>query len=276
MKAPSSKRDPTMGEVAAIALRSAGEDSVLVGGMAVSLLAGYFGVKSEQPVFTRDADFVGGLFAIEQAEENLRGLPLRRYLATMDEAVATPNFGKIAVDLASDAAPVEIDFLPRLDGLSIDEIEQKAMTIEVDGKTLRVIHPLLALENKIINLALYPATRDEAGVGQARLMVRVVRKYLAGELAGNDELAGNEDHWQQLPAIERIGRFAMREPACFAHQAFAIDVLAAVPKGIAVEAFQSTRWPQIRKLVAYRRRRFAAAWERSAKQSDPMKSGYRA
>jgi hypothetical protein len=49
---------------------------------------------------------MGGPIAIEQAEENLARYPVRKYIASMDEAAATPNFGKLVVDVAADANPV--------------------------------------------------------------------------------------------------------------------------------------------------------------------------
>lgn len=203
------KREPTLSEIANIAKLSANEETVLVGGMAVSVLAAYSLTPSDIPLCTKEADFVGGLFAIEQAEINLRQYKVRKYLASLDEATATPDFGMLAVDIASDIEAVKIDFPYRIDGMSTDEIEQKAITVELGGKLVRVIHPILSLENKINNLALYPAKRNASGIGQTEVMVRIVTTYL-------DSILDLDDPRPTLQAVERIARFAARESACFA------------------------------------------------------------
>ena len=47
-----------MGEIRKIAVISANEDTVIVGGMAVAILAEYFSLAASQPCMTKDADFV--------------------------------------------------------------------------------------------------------------------------------------------------------------------------------------------------------------------------
>lgn len=263
------KREPTLSEIADIAKLSANEETVLVGGMAVSVLAAYFHTPSDIPLYTKDADFVGGLFAIEQAEINLRQYKVRKYVASLDEASATPNFGKLAVDIAPDIEAVEIDFLYRIDGMSTDEIEQKAITIELGGKLVRVIHPILSLEHKINNLALYPAKRNASGIGQAEVMVRVVNTYL-------DSILDLDDPRSTLQAVERIARFAARESACFAFHAFGVDVLESIPGSLeAIPGFGSKRLPQIRENIAERRQKFTNMWERMSKIRDPGKIRFR-
>lgn len=263
------KREPTMAEIRAIAVISANEDTVVVGGMAVAILAEYFCLAASEPCMTKDADFLGGRVAIEESEEMLAGYRTRKYLATMDDS-ASPNAGKLAVDIGDQVEPVEIDFLFRIDGLSTDEIEQKAVTIDIDGKALKVMHPVLLLESKINNLALYPGKRNDAGVNQARLAVSIVRAYM--------ERFPRKESQQRplLQIIERIARFAARDPACFANKVFAVDALAAIPDGVVVSAeFRETRWPQLAAVVATKRSKFDRLFERMATTMDPKKTRFR-
>lgn len=258
-----------MGEIRKIAVISANEDTVIVGGMAVAILAEYFSLAASQPCMTKDADFLGGRSAIEEAEEMLVGYQTRKYLATMDDS-ASPNSGKLAVDIGDQVEPVELDFLFRIDGLSTDEIEQKAVTIDLDGKAVKVMHPVLLLENKINNLALYPGKRNDAGVNQARLAVSIVHAYM--------ERFPRKESQQRplLQIIERIARFAGREPACFANKVFKVDALMAIPVDVVVSAeFRESRWPQIIESVAAKRSKFDRLFERMARTSDPTKARFR-
>ena len=263
------KREPTMEEIRKIVLLCANENTVIVGGMAVSLLAEIYGVSTDVPCMTTDGDLLGGQMAIEESEKQLAGYALRKYLATLDEQ-ATPNSGKLAVDIDGEVDPVELDFLFRIDGLSTDEIEQKAARIEVDGKSVRVMHPVLLLENKLNNLALYPTKRNDAGVNQARLAIAIAQSYLKRLVdAGGDQR-------QVLQVIERIARFAQREASCYVYKAFGLDALDAVPDPESISLqFAGKRWPQIRKVVAEHREKFDRLWERMARVSDPKTKRFR-
>lgn len=257
------KRPPTIEEITAVVEASATDDAVLVGGMAVSMLARIYDQTSDEPIYTRDGDFFGDRLAMGKAKE---GLPwqTREYVASMDDA--TPNSGKLAVDVAADAEPVEIDFLYRIDGLSSDEIEQKAVALKMaNGKILRVLHPLLAMENKVNNLAMYPAKRTAGGIGQARMVIRIAQTYLS-------RIA---DEREQLNAMERVGRFAGREGACFAYKAFGVDVLAAIPDSPQSETFRTLRLPQLQGHIAERRQAFEKVWDRIAETRDPVKQRFR-
>ena len=257
------KREPTMEEIRRAVLVGAGEGTVLIGGMAVSFMAASYGADSGVPCITRDADFFGDALAVEDAAFRLErsGYKAEVFMATMDDA-NTPNPGKIVVEISPDAHPVEIDFLARIDGLSSDEIERTAASILVDGASLRVEHPILLLENKINNLALYPAKRNEAGVNQARLSIIIARKLLERSRSQRD----------LLRAVERIWRLSMREGACFVFSAFGLDVLNAVPtESVTSPEFSDKRWPQITALTQERRTKFESLRKRAKTGSSFMK-----
>ena len=262
------KRDPTLDEIASVVTMSSTDESILIGGMAVALLCRHYGIEIPMTTITTDADFFGGQMAIAAAEDNLDKMSTRTYLAGLDDAAASPSSGKIAVDIDHETNPVEIDFLYRIDGLSSDEIEQKAVTIMVGEKNLKVMHPILLLENKIINLAMFPGKRDEAGVTQAKLCLEIAKAYL--------RTMSRLDQKAILNTAERIARFANREAACFANKVYQIDVLdvfADLPSE--VKAFQEIRLPQIKQHTAERRIRFDEMWARMEKLQDPRKSRFK-
>jgi hypothetical protein len=276
------KREPTMEEIRHIAIQCANDETVVVGGMAVSILAELFQVSSDEPCMTKDADFLGGLMALETSAENLPAMSVRKYIADMVNDAGSPNTGKLAVEIADDADPVEIDFLFRIDGLSNEEIEQKAIRVTIDGKDVRVIHPILLLEAKVNNLGMYPAKRNEAGVNQARLSIAIAKKYLEQTIA-NAEKNGDSNEAttaaglrQILNLVERIARVAERDPACLANKEFGLDILDAIPaSAIASKEFTNTRWPQIREHVAGKRKNFDEIWKRMSKLSDPKNTRFR-
>ena len=259
-----------MEELRKIVVLSASDDTVIVGGMAVSILAEVYAVYGDAPCITTDADFLGGHLAIEESERQLAGYALRKYLATLDDQ-ATPNSGKLAVNIGPNVAPVEIDFLLRIDGLSTDEIEEKAVRVEIDHKLVRVMHPVLLLENKLNNLALYPAKRDEAGINQARLAIAIARAYVLRLVQEADTVRSG------LVAIERIVRYAQREASCYVHKAFGLEVLAAIPAADAAlpRSFAVKRWPQVLELVTERRAKFDRLWQRTAPASDLKSKRFR-
>jgi hypothetical protein len=63
------KRNPTMQELRKIALLCASEDTVTIGGMAVSILAEVYEVDTGEPCMTLDPDFFGDRLAIELSEK---------------------------------------------------------------------------------------------------------------------------------------------------------------------------------------------------------------
>jgi hypothetical protein len=251
-----------MDEITKIAVACASEDTVLVGGMAVSMLAQHYNQAHDEPIYTRDVDFYGDRLAMEKAAQNMPW-NTREYLASMNDA--TPNTGKLAVDISADTEPVEVDFLYRLDGLSSDDIEQKAIVIKIGKKTFRILHPLLVMENKVNNLAIYPSKRTPEGIQQAKVAIKIVKSYLASI----------EDEREQLNALERIGRYAKREASCFAHKAFSIDVLESIPDRPLSKTFRIVRLPQIQQHLAERRVAFEKAWKQIAKRQDPKRKRFR-
>jgi hypothetical protein len=256
------KRDPTVDEITEVIKACAHDDVVLIGGIAVSLLASVYKVQTIEPIYTSDGDFFGDHLALTKSKEALPWKS-REYLATMDES--TPNVGKLAVDIADDAKPVEVDFLSSVNNLSSDEIEQRAIKLQIGDKTVRVLHPILVLENKIGNLALYPNKRNQGGIGQAKAAVAIAKAYLSGIPPEREQLNG----------MERVGRFAAREGACYVHKIFGIDALAALPDQPISRAFIDRRLPQIREQVTGRRQAFDSLWERTARFRDPKKERYR-
>lgn len=246
------KKPPSPEMIRRALLESANEETILVGGMAIDFWCKHYHIAPKLPYLTEDVDFFGGMSAIDLSDKQLANREHRVYVATMDDS--SPNSGKIAVDMDEDTNPVEIDFLYRIDGLSADDIEAGALTMKIDGAPVRVMHPLLCMENKVNNIAMYPSKRDGEGIEQATLSIEIARRYLAEKVTSDPETRR-----QFHKHSERIFRFAARDPACFAFHAYQIDVLKAIPHDLlpSDDPFIVKRLPAAQRHIQSKREKFA-------------------
>jgi hypothetical protein len=103
-----------------------------------------------------------------------------------------------------------------------------------------VIHPLDVLDSRIQNLHLLPEKRNDAGIAQAQLAVRVARAFITQETATRGERVG-------LKLLERVADMALDIASIRVFLLFNIDPLNSIP----LEDFRTTsalhkvRWPQI-------------------------------
>ncbi|WP_321820893.1 MULTISPECIES: hypothetical protein [unclassified Burkholderia] len=222
---------------AALIIREAStEETVLVGGQAVVFWCERFDIPLPGPALTRDIDFYGGKEAVIAASEKLAAMNPRVYIASLDDA--TPNSGKIAVDLPGLEDACEIDFLYLVAGLGSMEVLEKAVPMQIDGVTINVIHPLLLLESKISNLKQIPEKRGFAGQSQAKLAVEVAKRFLVNTV-------GQVEPRQTLNMLKRVIRFSDGDEAKYAWYHFDIDTTAAVP----LDALRQAGDPQIQRFL---------------------------
>jgi hypothetical protein len=227
---------------------ASGDEGVLVGGMAVEIWRQHYGIESELASLTTDIDYFADRSFLADSVKRIRksGIRAAEFLSSMDEA--TPNSGKIAVyDLAPQ--PIQIDCLYAVGNLSNDDIEGRAITVQINGKDVRIANPLILMEMKIGNLYSYPTKRDLAGREQARISVMVASRFLP-EASNQRDL---------LDAVERIIRFSGRDPACYARHLFNIDAMSCITPAVIErcgEAFQSARLPQVKEWIRERQKRF--------------------
>lgn len=245
MVTESSNSDQKLLDVISIA---SGDEGVLVGGMAVEIWRQHYGIESELASLTTDIDYFADRSFLVDSVKRIRksGVRASEFLSSMDDA--TPNSGKIAVyDLAPE--PIQIDCLYAIGNLSNDDIEGRAITVQINGKDVRIASPLILMEMKIGNLYSYPSKRDLAGREQARISVLSASRFLPEANSQRD----------LLDAVERIIRFSGRDPACFARHLFNIDTMACITPPVIErcgEAFQKNRLPQVKDWIRERQKRF--------------------
>jgi len=125
-------------------------DAVIVGGQAISLWSEIYGRDEEpwrslRPFTSRDLDALGNAAALLECAR-LTGGQAR----FPEPSQRTVNTGQLTVLLGGQH--VEADFLSEVKVLNSQEIRQTARPVLWQGLTLRLLHPVLCVESKTINL----------------------------------------------------------------------------------------------------------------------------
>ena len=228
------------------------DKTVLVGGQAVAFWAAYFGVKSDLAILTSDIDYLGTAAEARRVSARL-DVEHRLKIATYDDA--TPNTAVITVKLQGYDEPVLIDYLAQIIGIDSKQIQASAVTAELDGVRLRLLHPVLLLQSKIWNLHRLESKRTPAGLEQARLAIQITAALL------RERIQARAPQREILRLVEAVGKFAATLQAVTAYAEWKLDCLAAIPERTGdylTPDFRDKRWPQIKQQVASMRKRRAA------------------
>ena len=218
------------------------DKTVLIGGQAVAFWARYFGIASRLPALTRDIDYFGTKAEASLIASRLK-IPHTLKVATLDDA--TPNTAVLFVPMKGYAEPIIIDYLASILGVRSIDIQKSAVTVEIDGQRLQVLHPLQLLQTKIWNLYKLEEKRTVEGIEQARLSVEIVAAYVK---------EANKDQRSLLRSVETIARFSATAPARFANEHFQLQCIKAIPEtafdeGVLPQEFHEKRWPQLLKAI---------------------------
>jgi hypothetical protein len=193
---------------------------VLVGGQSLTAWVEYYKIKLpafEGPYLTIDADFLG---TKTEAEVIARELGSNAQIPSIDDH--TPNAATIDFTGAS-GKKLHIDILSGVLGLKSDAVRKLAVNLEIDAnKPVSVLHPLLVLESRCINLQRLTEKRHGNGITQARVACTVVEHYLAECL--NTPARRRE----AFKATRRIADLARTSAGVFVWKQWSIDVIAAV------------------------------------------------
>ena len=234
----------------ALVKQSASPRTVLVGGQSIAVWARYFAIPSQVAALTRDVDYLGSAMDARTASANMT---LKHKLRVAGLGDGTPNTAVISIDLAGHEDPVLIDYLAEIAGPTSSEIRRTAISIQSDGVTLKIIHPLLLLQSKMTNLQRFQSKRTPEGIEQARLAICIAAKYmdtLVAEKASQREI---------LRAAQSVGRFAATAPAQYAREEFSLDCLDGVPqsvfgKDVLPAKFHHESWPRLMRAARGARR----------------------
>jgi hypothetical protein len=213
----------------------------------------------EGPYLTADADFIASRADAELIAKHLKGTA---HFPKFDDH--TPNIATI--DFQGEKGKLlHIDFLWAVLGLDSEDVKRLAVPIAVDDlQAVTVLHPLLVLESRCVNLERLSEKRHANGITQAKVACLVVQKYL--EQCLNDPAR----HREALKATRRIAALAQSAAGVFVYQRWKIDVMSAV---------DPTKMPgQFARSWAYEvaeteRKRVIAARRRSGEAETPAQKG---
>jgi len=241
---------PTPPEVVQ-ALLAASKDEVLVGGQALIYWARVFSLVEQEdaPTISNDVDFLTAS-ASNVHRVKVYAKILHGQVFVPSEKAMTALVGQAYRDL-SDSQLLNVDVLWDLYGLDADAVRRRAVKVEGDGASFRVMHPLQVLESRLINLHKLRDKQNEKGVAQLRLAIDVGREFLRSALP---QVAGRQHATGRSPLqgyVSEIEQLALRDAGRKVAKRYGIHVAEAIdPSLIPAGPFWTKRWPALRTLMS--------------------------
>lgn len=193
---------------------------ILVGGQSLTAWVQRYEIELPQfegPYLTADADFLASKADAEHIARDLHGTA---HFPKPDDH--TPNTAVIDFKGASGEL-LHIDILSVVLGLKPRDVERFAVPIGIDDLApINVLHPLLVLESRCINLERLSEKRHLNGITQARVACLVVQHYL------KECLQDPSRHREALNATKRLAALAQSYAGVFVHRKWGVDVLSIV------------------------------------------------
>lgn len=211
---------------------------VLVGGQSVMVWAHFYGLVDKSKSYTKDIDFFGNSADIEAANLRLSSIDHETRFAELDDP--SPNSGLILLSLPGHQQKIRVDYLWSVYGLAGSDIQERAVPLTIQGTdvVIRVLHPLMCLESKTVNLGAFPLKRDKDGVAQAKTSIEIAKAYIQQLLNENRER-------DALNAAERVFRIAQLDAASFSWHVFGLNVIESIPEQGLPPTFYEVRLPQM-------------------------------
>lgn len=207
-------------------------DAVIVGGQAINLWSEVYARDEEpwrslRPFTSRDLDALGSATALLECAR-LAGGQAR----FPEPGQRTVNTGQLTILL--DGQPVEADFLSEVKGLNNQEIRQTARPVLWQGLTLRLLHPILCVESKTINLMRIQQEPEERQDQKHLVLALANAREFLGEQTANPATHSVLVRWAQ-----RLRSLANDQLGLEAAQRHGINYQTAIP----VPLWQATPGP---------------------------------
>lgn len=222
---------------------------VLVGGQSLNVWAEKYrrkgsGLEELAPFESEDIDFLGSASDVGIAEGLLRG----KARFPGPDHVNTPEVGVVEFLLGGKRR--RIDFLGYLAGLKRSEVEKAAVTLEIGGLSLRVMHPLDVLRSRIANI-IQLRRRDPLALRQLQVSIHTLAAYIR-------ELAEKQPR-KALGIVEAAFHEALSRNAHRLWHEHGVDIAAVlgVYEGLP-RTYAVRRLPQMKREVEKRRERYKA------------------
>lgn len=200
-------------------------DVVIVGGQAINLWSEIYEKDEEpwrslRPFTSRDLDALGSATALVECARRTHGQAL-----FPEAGQKTVNTGKLTVRIGG--RPVEADFLSEVKGLNNQEIRQTAKLITWRKLRLRVLHPILCVESKTINLLRIQQEPEERQDKKHLLLALAnAREFLA------EQMPNPATHPVLVRWAQRLRSLANDQLGLEAAQLHGIDYQSAIPTAL--------------------------------------------
>lgn len=233
-----------------------GTNAVLVAGQAISVWASYYRERIPElekvgVYVSRDVDFYGDREDAKTCAHRLRG---KLRVATATDAFDGAPINTAVVSFCGEAgAEHRVDFLANVYGVRrASDIRERAVVMESDAGSFRIIDPVSQLRTRIANLTSLRSGQASAK-WQACIAVWVAREWLGDVLQGSGGRPA-------LRAIERVFNLALTQQANEASVLHGLEVFDAIrPLPGLPERFEARRYPQMTLEVEKRRAKFRAS-----------------
>jgi hypothetical protein len=231
-------------------LELAGTEMVLVGGQALAFWAAYYRTSAPALAVTKDVDLLG---TRRDAQRLARGLDARvTFPRRRDLTLLT---AQVVKDLPGNAY-VSIDVLSRVYGkITPEAIMRRSILAETPVGTFRVMHPLDVLQGRLENVHGLAEKRDEHGIAQLELAIRMTREFLR-DVASREGAGPNEPRPVMLRHVARLEVLALSDPGRKTATRHAVHVADAIDPAplLHVKPFVARKLPQLLKLMSSTRR----------------------
>jgi hypothetical protein len=227
------------------------EQLILVGGQAAAFWIARYGIAEPERVTTKDIDVLlsDSTAVVVDCAIDLHGelLPV--------SGARTPDVARILTTLRG--APVHIDFLRSVRGMTNSEVIESKLQVpdeHMHGKSLYVMHPVLALTSRLVNTFELEGRLTEENLARLEFSVRALHEYILEQLSAGEEIISRD----VLPGIEKVFNLALPRSGLKAWRDHRIDVVRAVPNTSELlnncpKPFMEKRLPQmVRKLESKR------------------------
>jgi hypothetical protein len=151
---------------------------------------------------------------------------------------------------------VNIDVLSRVfGGVTAEAIMRRSILAETAAGTFRVMHPLDVLQGRLENVHGLAEKRDEHGIAQLELAIRMTRAFLR-DLASQEAASPKESRPVMLRHVARIEMLSLSDPGrkiATRHAVHVADAIDPIPL-LHMKPFVEKKLPQLLKLMSAIRR----------------------
>lgn len=236
---------------------------VLVGGQSLNFWAEQFradvpDLDDLAPFQSSDVDFLGSIPEVQACAKKLGGT----VVYPSPDQINTPEVG--VVHCVINDKRLKIDFLGYLAGLNSSEVRKSAISIDVAGVVLRVMHPIHVVESRLANI-LQLRRQDSLAMRQMRVSIIVIAEFLRRAARIGPKTA--------LKMIEQVFEITAYRDGIKLWHDFSIDIFDAIRPfdGLAKE-FKAKRLPQMQELLQERRERHKMIQARVAAKKRKLRS----